>query len=261
MTNSFTIILHYISVVTITLLQSSCQQKDVLRTPGLSLSFDDRSVNEWFQLREMFSENEVRVTFFITQPDSLDNEDLAKLKMLESDGHEIGFHGNLHVLSESYIKKSSYSQYLRKEIDMGIEKMDSLGFRCVSFAYPFGAKYWFTDYLLLEKFDFLRGVSALNEEKDLSKMDEIYYSYDDDQTLSAMGIDINSGLEKSMIDEALNRALKEKEVLLLYGHVPSINNNARGYAFNIELLNHIIKTAKAMNFDFYTIKELNTKAN
>lgn len=230
------------------------------RYPGISLSFDDRSVNEWFKLRTLFNDNNVRATFFITQPDSLDSIEIGKLKLLQSDGHEIGFHGSMHVLSEYYIQEHSYTEYFDKEINRGLRTMDSLGFRCVSFAYPYGAKYWFTDFLLSEKFEFLRGVSPLNEEKDLSKLDDIYYSFDNSKILSALGFDTNSGVTKEMIDVAVERSLVNQEVLLLYAHIPA-TNEGEGYSFDIDLLKYIIKKAKDNDIGFYPICELTTSPN
>jgi ribosomal protein L19 len=78
-----------------------CNNNDE-RYSGICLSFDDRSINEWFELRELLNGNEVRATFFITQADSLNSLEIHKLKVLQNDGHEIGFHGNMHVLSEYY---------------------------------------------------------------------------------------------------------------------------------------------------------------
>ncbi len=229
------------------------------RHAGVSLSFDDRSVNEWFELRGLFRENNVRATFFITQPDSLDSIEIYKLKELQNDGHEIGFHGTMHVLSEYYIKENSYTDYLDNEISKGMKTMDSLGFKCVSFAYPYGAKYWFTDFLLLRKFEFLRGVSPVNKEKNISKMDEIYYSFDGSKILSALGFDINSGITKSMIDVAIERSIASQEVLLLYAHAPDTDEQDNGYSFNIELLKYIIQKAKENDIGFYPMCEL--KAN
>ena len=225
------------------------------------MSFDDRSIDEWFKLRKLFNENQVKVTFFITQPDSLSSTELDKLRILEKDGHEIGFHGNMHVSAESYIKEKSLVDYLDKEINMGMRAMDSLGFNCVSFAYPYGSKYWFTDFLLLKKFNFIRGVSGLNYEKDLTKIDGIYYSFENEKILSAIGIDVNSGIDEGMIDRALNRAVNKKEILMLYAHTPAKLNEAKGYSFDIEFLRHIIEKANEKDIHFYTTKELKTKYN
>lgn len=247
-----------LSIFIIGLLLFSCNSNSA-KFPGICLSFDDRSINEWFRLRELFNNNGVKVTFFITQPDSLNEDEITKLKILQKDGHEIGYHGNLHVASEYFIKENSYLEYIDTEINQGIETMESLGFNCVSFAYPYGAKYWFTDFILSKKFDLLRGVSPLNEEKDLTNMDEIYYSFDDDKTLSAMGFDVNSGVTKSMIDNAIERSIINQEVLLLYAHLPTTIEQQSGYSFDVDLLRHIIQQANKRNVGFYPIRELNNE--
>jgi len=46
--------------------------------------------------------------------------------------------------------------------------MKKHGFDPKSFAYPYGAKYWFTDMMLLKKFKILRGVETINNERDLT---------------------------------------------------------------------------------------------
>ena len=97
---------------------NSCTQEKL--SPGICLSFDDRSINEWFELRDIFLENDVRATFFITQLDSISKSEIAKLKVLEAEGHEIGFHGVHHVLSEHYIKENSYADYLNYEMNPGL---------------------------------------------------------------------------------------------------------------------------------------------
>lgn len=218
---------------------------------GIWLSFDDRNIEQWFELRDLFNENNVQVTFFITQPDSLTKEEIHKLHILQDDGHEIGFHGTMHVLSEFYIKEHGYRKYLNLEIDNGLETMKSHGFNCSSFAYPYGAKYWFTDMLLKSRFDFTRGVLPLNKEKDMSKIDDIYYQFDGDRTLFAMSFDTNSGLESKMIENGIKRCSDKNEILMLYAHSPSTDLN-KGYHFNIEILEGIIETAKKYRLKFYT---------
>ena len=156
---------------------------------GVWMSFDDRTIDKWFELRELFRGQGASVTFFITQPDSLTAEEIRKLRQLQADGHEIGFHGSMHVLSEIYIKEHSYQDYLNREIDLGLATMEELGFACHAFAYPYGAKYWFTDFLLKRRFDVLRGVVPLNQERNLATMDDIYYDFDGDRTLFALGFD------------------------------------------------------------------------
>lgn len=236
---------------------TSCDSNMELNRAGVCLSFDDQSVTEWFELRELFKSNNVIVTFFISEPKLLDSTEIAKLKLLQEDGHEIGFHGNLHVLSEYYIKEHSYASYLKDEIEDGLILMDSIGFNCRSFAYPYGSKYWFTDVLLLRKFDHLRSVSGVNNEKDLTIIDDIYYSFDGDKTISAIGFDNNERLNDMMINDAMEKALEKKNVLMLYGHTPTNNSTSTGYYFSEDRLKYIIDRSNQLGLAFYRIKDLN----
>ncbi|MFB9864855.1 polysaccharide deacetylase family protein [Rufibacter immobilis] len=229
--------------------------------PGLSLSFDDRAIDKWFDMRDIFKQYNARVTFFITQPDSLSQSEVEKLRILKQDGHEIGFHGTHHVVSEFYIRNKSYSEYFSYEITPGLKLMDSLGFKCTSFAYPYGSRYWFTDFLLLRKFKVLRGVSSVNKEKTLTKIDDIFFSLDKNRKLSAVGIDVNSGVDEKMLENAINRAITRKEVLLLYGHIPTNNREAKGYIFKVSFLKFILEKAKSNGLKFYTMSELATNNN
>lgn len=222
---------------------------------GISISFDDRSINEWYAMRELLKKYNAKVTFFITQFDSLSQEEIQMLKVLQKEGHEVGSHGHMHVLSEYYIKEHSLNQYIEYEIVPSIKILTQHGFTPTSFAYPYGAKYRGTDKELLKYFYVLRNVSALNEEKDLTLMDDIYYSFDGDRTVSALGFDARDKLDIEMIKMGLKRAKQNGEVLFLYGHVPSVSS-AKNYSFNTALLENILKESKAMNLDFYTISEL-----
>jgi peptidoglycan-N-acetylglucosamine deacetylase len=233
----------------------SCQQKGVKRS-GICISFDDRSIKEWYDMKELLKSYNCRVTFFITQFDSLDSSEIKMLKELEKEGHEIGSHGALHAVSEYYIKEKTYKEYIENEIDASISSLKKNGFIPKSFAYPYGAKYWFTDMILLKKFEILRGVEPINSEKDLSLIDNIYYTYNGDQTLSSIGIDKNNGLTKEMIDKAIKRAFNNKEVLMLYGHSPITGTDSGAYNFDMYLLKYILNEAQSNNLEFMRYKDL-----
>jgi peptidoglycan/xylan/chitin deacetylase (PgdA/CDA1 family) len=224
------------------------------RYPGICLSFDDRTIKEWYGIREMLKVNEAKVTFFVTQFDSLDDGELRMLRKLRDDGHEIGSHGALHVSAEDYIKRYSYKAYLANEITPAISSMKKKGFDPQAFAYPYGSKYWFTDYLLRKNFKVLRGVAAIHKDRELASMDEAYFRFDGSRTMSAVGIDENSGLTRGMIVHAIQRAVERREVLLLYGHCPGNGNS--GYYFDTALLAFILEQATKNNLRFYTASEL-----
>jgi hypothetical protein len=134
--------------------------------------------------------------------------------------------------------------------------MKKEGFNPESFAYPYGAKYWFTDFLLHKRFKVLRSVAGIPADKDLTKLDDIYYGFDNSHTLSALGIDQNSGVTNEMIQHAMKRASQKKEVLSLYGHSPTNKTDSNSYSFDIKRLEFILKEAKKNDFAYYTISEL-----
>ncbi|MGB3587367.1 MAG: polysaccharide deacetylase family protein [Tunicatimonas sp.] len=229
------------------------------RPAGIWLSFDDRSINEWYALKGLFKRSDVIVTFFITQPDSLTTDEVAKLRELQRDGHEIGFHGTRHVVSEHFIQERGYRSYLSKEIDQGLQTMTSYGFNCQSFAYPYGAKFWFTDLILRTRFQVLRGVATLDPEKNLATIDDIYHSFDGDRTLTAISFDNNSGTDSLMIEKGMQRAAENNEVIMFYAHAPT-DSDQKGYFFSTKMLEFIIEETKNKNLKFYTAKTLTAEA-
>lgn len=233
----------------------SCQQKEI-RRPGVCISFDDRSIREWYSMKSLLSKYNAHVTFFVTQFDSLDSIEVSMLKGLEKEGHEIGSHGALHVVSEYYIKDKSYKEYIQNEVNASILTMTERGFVPKSFAYPYGAKYWFTDTILQRKFHILRGVEPMNPERDLTLIDNIYYSFNGDRTLSAIGIDKDSDLTKEMIAKAIKRAFDNKEMLMLYGHSPATDTDNGQYNFDIDLLEYILSEAKRNDLEFIRYEDL-----
>ena len=245
---------HVIYLFIVLLCATSCATQQNAQ-PGICLSFDDRTVEGWYALRPLFDSYDAKATFFITQPDSLSNTEVRMLKELENDGHEIGFHGAMHVYAEHYIKEYSYAEYLEKEIESGLKSMQNHGFECSSFAYPYGSKYWFTDYLLLKRFESIRSVSALKKNQSVSELDDIYYEYDGDRTLFALGIDRNSELNERDILHAMKRVRENKEVLMLYGHRPT-ENTSDTYTFDPKFLEFILQQAQADDFQFFLVKEL-----
>jgi hypothetical protein len=233
---------------------TACKQ-EVRKQGGINISFDDRSVAEWFELKDVLLKYEVRATFFVTQFDSLHFAEIEMLKKLQADGHEIASHGALHVNSESYIKENSYNEYLENEINASILAMKKCGFHPQSFAYPFGSKYWFTDFLLLKKFKVVRGVEPLKS-ADVEFAEKIFYKFNNKGTISALSIDKNAGLDSAMVRNLLQRADRNKEVVSLYGHVPATRRTDSGYTFDIQFLEFIFSEARRCNLKFYTASQL-----
>jgi peptidoglycan/xylan/chitin deacetylase (PgdA/CDA1 family) len=223
--------------------------------PGICISFDDRTIHEWEQLSGLFDRYNAKATFFITQIDSLSEEEVAILQKMKSRGHEIGSHGALHVLSEFYIQKHGYTDYLAKEIDRSIAGMDSVGLKPTAFAYPYGAPYWFTDYLILKRFEVIRKVAVKPETTPITDVDEIFSNGNDDIVM-ALGFDYISRLSREDIDDAIERVIEKKEVVSFYSHYPN-KDSTDSYSFDSRLFEYMLKTAQAQGLRFYTVSELN----
>lgn len=111
-------------------------------SPGLCISFDDRSIEEWNELRPLLNKYQAKVTLFVTQFDSLTVNDIEYLHDFERDGHEIGSHGARHLLAEHFLASHTLAEYLDTEIHPSIERMRQHKFNVTSFAYPYGSMTW-----------------------------------------------------------------------------------------------------------------------
>ncbi|MTI19527.1 hypothetical protein E1176_00690, partial [Fulvivirga sp. RKSG066] len=201
------------------ILQSlSCTSSpDKQKRPGICISFDDQYVKEWYSLTPLLKKNKAKVTFFVTKFDSLDYKEIELLRKLENEGHEIGSHGNMHVISGKYIKQYSWQDYIDNEIIANKIAMKAKGFEPVSFAYPYGAKYYLTDYFISNHHGAIRSDVAVNNERDLTLIDDIYYDFDGDFTFYSIGFDKVYHLTQKMVEQAMARAAKNNEILFLHG--------------------------------------------
>ncbi len=223
---------------------------------GICISFDDQAVAEWYEMRFLLNKYQAKVTFFVTRFPALEKDEVIKLHALQKDNHEIGSHGAMHVVSEYYIKEHSYKEYWQQEVLASISSMQEKGFKPTSFAYPYGAKYWFTDYMLSKYFKVVRGVAAINKEKDLTLINEIYYQPNGKRAVNSISFDTNTHLTEKMLEKAIKRAIRNQEILLLHGHLPSKKPNANNYNFDLRLLEKILELSHKYKLKFYRISDL-----
>jgi len=126
---------------------------------GLSLSFDDAHVDEWFDMRELLAGHGARVTFFLTRYDRLSAGRRDKLRQLAADGHSIEAHGLRHQVAPEYVEERGLAAYMEEEAIPSIELLRADGFCPVAFAYPFGSRTGELDDALLEHVQLVRSVS------------------------------------------------------------------------------------------------------
>lgn len=245
-------------LLTLTLLIfSACNPLSSEQKAGICISFDDRYIEEWQEVSELLKKYNAKATFFITQFDSLDQSEIALLKEFENNGNEIASHGNLHVNAEIFIIKHSYSKYLEDEIEQSIKKMEEHGFKPQSFAYPYGAKYWFTDFLLSRHFQITRGVADLRGIDNISTISDIFYDRSkNSSSINALNIDKISNLKKEDFINGMNEAVETNTIFMLFGHYPSKSSEDNPYSFDIKTLEYILENAKNLDLKFYTVSEL-----
>jgi hypothetical protein len=106
--------------------------------PGLALAFDDHGVDAWFELRGLFAERGVRVTFFVSKYFTLTDEQRGKLAQLAADGHSIQAHSVRHLDARAYVDDHGLDAYLADEADPSIAVLRDAGYAPTTYAYPFG---------------------------------------------------------------------------------------------------------------------------
>lgn len=245
----------------------SCQTKQKTNAKaGVAISFDDHFIDQWYALRPLLKKYNAKVTFFITCPDSLSGNEVQKLKTLQSEGHEIGFHGTIHGRATELITASGPKGYLETEITPGLTNLKKAGFSPRSYAHPGGNHNDQVDSVLFAQgFTMLRDV-AISRRKLYGVplytiaprlMNSIFYDFDKSSEVDALLIDTSAELTENQIYDGLLRAKERREAFMLFGHEPlSANSKTGAYGFDVSLLEMILKEANELGLKFYTMSEL-----
>ena len=253
-------------VIPAILLSIGCSKDSVdTSKSGIAISFDDHFINEWYALRPLFQKYNAKVTFFITCGDSLKTDEIEKLRQLQKDGHEIGFHGTVHAKSTETIK-FGVAEYIKTELTPGLKYMAAAGFFPTSYAHPGGNHNDQVDSVLLAGgFKILRDVAISRRVlfgiplyTTLPRiMSWIYYPFDQEKIVDALLIDQDSEITDEEIKDAVTKAKKTNTALMLFGHKPLYAKPINGeYGFNVSFLETILKEARQQNLKFYTMTEL-----
>ncbi|HEY0479014.1 MAG TPA: polysaccharide deacetylase family protein [Kofleriaceae bacterium] len=128
-------------------------------SPGVALSFDDTSVDAWFELRDMFRTYGARVTFFVSRYYGLGPEQRHRLQLLASDGHDIEAHSVRHMRAPEYVENHGINAYVHDEVDPSIAVLRDEGFEIRAFAYPFGARTGELDDAIAKRVSVLRSIT------------------------------------------------------------------------------------------------------
>jgi PKD repeat protein len=221
----------------------------VSATSGIALTFDDNYVDQWYAARGIFQQYDAHVTFYVSQYDGLDEDQIDKLKALEADGHEIAFHGRYHTDAADYLQSHTIQQYLDYEIIPGINLMKADGFNPVDFSYPFGSGYD-NDQLadaLEQYFIHLRDTTH----------GSVYYEYGSGTPMiHAQGIDDTTyGQSLDDIYNYISTAKANDEIVIFYCHEP-VPANPGSYQTSYDRLDKILKYVSDNDLKTFTISEI-----
>lgn len=219
---------------------------------GVTITWDDNSVDEWFSARELFKKYGAKCTFFVSNFCSLSQDEIRKLKILKDEGHEIACHSLTHKDAVLYYMDYGTESYIKNEILPALDSMRLKGFSPETFAYPNGSRNSETDEALLKYFRVIRGTTYGSR--------GVLYSWGRTRILQATGIDNSYNIQLESIYSMLKEASDSSQVAVFYGHrISDTTNNTSYYCTSRDRLEAVLKRASELHLHFYTASELDVR--
>jgi len=224
------------------------------KSAGVAITFDDQNIDNWYMASYLFQKYQAKATFFVDAVNILDDSQWQKLKSIESKGNEIGFHGLYHLNAQKFLQCSSTQEYMETEIIDGLKIMKNKGFKPQSFAYPYGCGDSRLDKELLKYFSHIRYTLYTNKETRVKDLNKAYLSKKKIRIIYGVGMDQGYGNSLKEIKEGLDRAKKNQEILVLYGHDLTAQGNKS--SLKAEELEDLLQYCTLQGLKFYTVSEL-----
>ncbi|MFV5691765.1 polysaccharide deacetylase family protein [Flavobacterium sp. LT1R49] len=237
----------------------SCQNKNTPQkskpkeiNPGVVISFDDASINEWFQADKILRQYSWKATFCVSKINTLNRSEIKKLLDLQKEGHEIAGHSLNHFDAPKFVAKNEIDAYIDQEINPMLAVMHFYSLKVTSFAYPFGFRNSAIDIALLKKFKIIRGTTYGAEDPFFQNC---YFNHS--KLVFAIGIDTDHpNFSVPYLIKLLDYAKRKHKILLLFGHKP-VKKITANYQTKIETLQLICNYVKQHNMTFYSLSDLN----
>lgn len=217
----------------------------------IALTFDDFSVENWYENLSLLESLGIKATFYVSNYHQLSATDKQRLKEIRSRGHEIGYHTTNHKnLVKLLYSSSDGLNKVYEEINADLNLMRNDGFVLTDFAYPFGRHDATLDRELLKIFKTVRAVTNKTN---------FYQSLVTDagcekQVLFAAHVDIRTFLTDGDMYNLLIKAKDKKACAVLFAH--QINLAGSKYQIDTDKLRRIADIAKELNLQFITIDQL-----
>lgn len=229
-------------------------------TPALCLTFDDLHVANWVAARPVLDEFGARVTFCVSHIHTADEAQIAGLRMLQDDGHEIAFHSRTHPRLVTYLAEYGLDGWLENEIDRGIYEHRALGFPATSFASPFHSSTAQTRVECARRFLVTRASGPLGARPE-SFEDRIYTNPKPDRSVDCVGfcdmqLGVFPGWEYQRI--LLDTIAEEGGTGVFAGHDIRENRDGKGYYSTWRQLRKLMGMAAERGIGYRTLSQIAT---
>lgn len=225
--------------------------------PGIALSFDDSFAEEWYDVSLLLDTYGAVATFFFVRFDQLDEDELDKLRDMANRGHEIGCHSYRHEPSGKYERQHSAQAWIDDDILPAIDAMWAEGFQPLSFAFPHGEYTDATGEAALEHFQHIRGSHFIGPVPSVKSQNKVFIPAEElprRPFSCSFAIDKRYGITEQRLTGALERAIKNNEVLSMYGHRPLVDPH-EGLETSYALLEHVMEFAQDHSMTFYRYRD------
>lgn len=253
-----------------------------INKPGIALTFDDGyRVNHWYDYglgkksgyKDIFGYFDVKATFNINafhefeDGRELNQAEIDRMLEIQANGHEIAHHGYKHKNAVEYVEKYGGQRWIDEEIlplfQWMKDKKSSIngeGFKeAISFIYP-GSKYNNETNRLLQKY--FKVFRAASEKNNLVGFESTGFC-------PSICIDVNYFPYVSHVKKILKYVKRSNQNIVLMCH-SILPENVEWNSFNWgkdsekdskyritpDDLNTIIKEAKKIGLEFYTLSEI-----
>ncbi|PKB17670.1 polysaccharide deacetylase family protein [Flavobacterium sp. 5] len=236
----------------------SCENKKPIIKPkpshpiaGVVITFDDTSVDEWFETDKILNLYSWKATFCVSKINTLSYPEINKLQELQKEGHEIAGHGYHHFKAPEYVAANGIDKYINEEINPMLDLMKFYSLKVSSFAYPYGFRNPEIDSVLLKKFKIVRGTTYGAEDPFFQ-----YCYFENTRSVLAIGIDTDyPNFSIPYLLKLLDFAKRKNKILILYGHKP-VNNITAKYQTETATLELICSYVRQHKMAFYRLSDL-----
>lgn len=221
---------------------------------GVCFTFDDQDIEGWSLLGEVLQAYDAKATFFVSGFLTLKAQQVKALRLLQSQGSEIGSHSLSHVKPLEYGKTHSGQEYYDEEVFPSVFWMRLAGLKVSSFAYPGGIGTQDQMDVLMEHFPVIRMTEFTRETNRIPNTETIYYKPGQPvRIVQGVGIDRRYENAPEEVKAGLDRAKERGEIVTFYAHKI---HDEDPYGIDLETMTSYIDYAHQIGLKFYTVSDL-----